>query len=373
MSARIRVDLRERGYDVVVGRGLLGHLADAVPLPAGARRAAVVTQRPVAVHHLEPVVASLQGAGLQVSVHEVPDGEAAKSLDQLGALYRAMAALPLARGDVVVALGGGVVGDLAGFLAATWNRGVAVLQAPTTLLAQVDAAIGGKTAVNLAEGKNLVGAFHQPLGVVADVDTLATLPARERTAGLGEVVKYGLIRDPGILDLLADDPDAATTGDPDLLTELVRRSAAVKAAVVAADERETGERAHLNLGHTYGHAVEALTGYGRYLHGEAVAIGTVLALRLGVALGHTHPTLAARGEALLGALGLPTAGPVLDRAEVWRTMGRDKKVRDGVRFVLLDALASPTVITPPTDAVDAAIDTVEQDDTPSPRPETPRG
>ena len=372
MTARIHVDLADRGYDVVVGRGVLAHLDTEVALPANARRAAVVTQAPAMSRHLDAVLGALERAGLAVEVLEVPDGETAKSLAQLGHLYHELAHLPLHRGDLVVALGGGVVGDLAGFVAATWNRGVAVLQLPTTLLAQVDAAIGGKTAVNLPEGKNLVGAFHQPLAVVANVDTLATLPIRERRAGLGEVVKYGLIRDPGILDLLEADVTAARDGDPELLSELVRRSVAVKAAVVAADERESGERAHLNLGHTYGHAVEALTGYGWYLHGEAVAIGTVVALRLGVALGRTDPDLAVRAEALLAALGLPTTGPALDRDAVWSTMARDKKVADGVRFVLLDGLARPTVVTPPTDAVDAAIGTVERDEDP-PAQEAPGG
>ncbi|MBW3621646.1 MAG: 3-dehydroquinate synthase, partial [Actinobacteria bacterium] len=226
-------------------------------------------------------------------------------------------------------------------------------------LAQVDAAIGGKTGVNLPEGKNLVGAFHQPVGVVADVATLATLPERERLAGLGEVVKYGLIRDPAILDLLEADPAAARAGEPDLLAELVRRSAAVKAAVVAADERESGERAHLNLGHTYGHAVEALTGYAEVLHGEAVAIGTCAALRLGVHAGVTPPALVERTERLLGELGLPTRAPRLDREAVWTTMARDKKADDGVRFVLLEDLGRCTVTTPDRAHVDRAIDEVE--------------
>jgi 3-dehydroquinate synthase len=359
VTGRVPVALAERGYDIVVGRGLLGRLLELVALPASVRTVALVTQRPVAEHHAAPVVAALRGTGLDVVTLEVPDGEVAKDLTTLDGLYQRLAEIPLSRGDAVVALGGGVVGDLAGFLAATWNRGVPVVQLPTTLLAQVDAAIGGKTAVNLPQGKNLVGAFHQPLAVLADVDTLATLPARERTSGLGEVVKYGFSHDPVILELLEADPEAARAGDLDLFTELVRRSAAVKAAVVAADEREGGERAFLNLGHTYGHAVEALTGYTGMLHGEAVAVGLCAALRLGVGMSVTPPELVDRAETLLMSLGLPTRAPRLDRGEVWATMARDKKAADEVRFVLVDELGRCRLATPDPAMVDRAIDEVE--------------
>ncbi|MDQ3342861.1 MAG: 3-dehydroquinate synthase, partial [Actinomycetota bacterium] len=205
---------------------------------------------------------------------------------------------------------------------------------PTTLLAQVDAAIGGKTGVNLAEGKNLVGAFHQPLAVVADIAALASLPARELRAGLGEAVKYGFIADPVVLDLLERDPKAAVAGDPEVLAEVVRRGVAVKARSVAADEREAGERALLNYGHTFGHAFEVLTGYGTYRHGEAVALGMVAAARLGERLGVSEPGLADRTVGVLAPLGLPTGGLRLDPATVWDVLGRDKKARDGVRFVL---------------------------------------
>ncbi len=355
---RVAVELGPRGYDIVVGRGLLADVADHVPVPEGARRTALVTQATVG-GYARTVADSLGAAGIEVTTIEVPEGEPAKDLAVLGRLYRELADIPLGRSDLVVAVGGGVVGDLAGFLAATWNRGVPVVQVPTTLLAQVDAAIGGKTGVNLPEGKNLVGAFHQPLVVVADVDVLATLPERERVAGLGEVVKYGLISDPQVLALLEDDPEAAVAGDADLLEELVQRSAAVKAEVVSADERESGRRAHLNLGHTYGHALESVTGYRRFLHGEAVAVGTCVALRLGGRIGVTPGELVPRTERLLERLGLPTRAPTLDREEVWSVMARDKKARDGVRFVVLEELGRPTVITPSPDDVDAAIDEVE--------------
>ena len=247
-----------------------------------------------------------------------------------------------------------MVGDLAGFLAATWNRGIAVLQVPTTLLAQVDAAIGGKTGLNLAAGKNLVGAFHQPLGVVCDLTTLDTLSERLRIEGFGEVVKYGLIADPVVLERCERDDLAA---DPTVRRDLVERSVAVKAGVVAADEREGGRRAHLNLGHTYGHAVESLTGYAEVLHGEAVAIGTVVALHLGARLGRTPDEVVARGEAALARVGLPTRGPRLDRDQVWEVIARDKKAtREGVRFVLLDGLAEPAVVTVERADLDATLD-----------------
>jgi 3-dehydroquinate synthase len=354
----VEVALVDRAYPVVIGHRVLDRLTAAVPLPSAASRALIVTQEPlVGAGYVARVEAGLAAAGLQVSVHLVPDGEAAKDVGVLAGIWQACAAFPLTRDDVIVAVGGGVVGDLAGFAAATYNRGIAVLQVPTTLLAQVDAAIGGKTGINLGEGKNLVGAFHQPVGVVCEIATLATLSPRLLTEGLGEVVKYGLIADPTVLELLEARPDDVLAGDPDLLHELVARSARVKARVVAADEREGGVRAHLNLGHTYGHAVEALTGYAQVLHGEAVAIGTVVALHLGVRLGRTPVEVARRGEAVIERLGLPTRGPTLDRAEVWRVMARDKKAgRDGVRFVVLDDLAAPTVITPKRSDVDAVLD-----------------
>jgi 3-dehydroquinate synthase len=294
----------------------------------------VVTTEPVARHHLRPVTDALADHGLAVHTRTVVDGEQAKSLDVLGQLYGWLADIPLGRDDVVVALGGGVVGDLAGFLAATWHRGVAVVQLPTTVLAQVDAAIGGKTAVNLPVGKNLVGAFHQPLVVVADTATLTTLPPRELRAGLAEVIKCGFIRDPVILEQLDRDPAAATDPRSGLLAELIRRSAAVKAQVVAADVRERGERALLNYGHTLGHAIETLTGYERYRHGEAVGLGMRFCAHVAELAGVAEPGLEERTTALLAAVGLPTTLDPLDADAVWAVMERDKKARDGIRLVL---------------------------------------
>lgn len=342
---RIRVNV-DAPYDVVVGRDLLGAAPTWLPATA-ARRAAVVTTGPVEVHHAARAVAGLRAAGLDVYTRLVPDGEPAKSLDVLGGLYDWLASLPLARGDLVVALGGGVVTDLAGFLAATWHRGVAVVQVPTTLLAQVDAAIGGKTGINLAAGKNLVGAFHQPLVVVADTAALETLPARELRAGMAEVIKCGFIRDPVILDLVEDDPAVALDPAGDVLADLVRRAVTVKAAVVAADTHERGERALLNYGHTFGHVVETLTGYTRYRHGEAVGIGMRYAARVGELAGISERGLEERTVRLLDRTGLPTACVPLDSSAVFTTMARDKKARDGVRMVLCARPGEASIVPAP--------------------------
>ena len=347
MSDPIRVALPGQPYDIVVEAGALHAMQGRLVPPAHARQAVIVTNAMVGGLYEAPVRASLEALGLQVHTVHVPDGEEAKSVDTLGMLWHRFAAVPLNRDDVVVALGGGVVGDLAGFAAATWNRGVAVAQLPTTLLGMVDSAIGGKTGINLPEGKNLVGSFHQPLVVLADTATLRTLPPRELRAGLGEVAKYGFIEDPAVLELLERDPAAATAGDPALLTEVVRRGAAVKARIVAADERESGERALLNYGHTVGHAIESLTGYGEYRHGEAVALGMVFAARLGERLGVSEPGLADRTVAVLGRLGLPTGGVRLDPAAVWDVLARDKKARNGVRFVLCRKPGEALLVEPP--------------------------
>ena len=356
---RISVALPDRPYDVLVGEGLLEELDEHLVIPTGATRAAVVTVAPVAAIYGDRVVAALQRAGLDVKTIVVPDGEAAKTLETLEAVYHRLAAMPLGRADLVVALGGGVAGDLAGFAAATWNRGVAVVQLPTTLLAQVDAAIGGKTGVNLAEGKNLVGAFHQPAVVVADTATLSTLPPRERRAGLGEAAKYGFISDTALLDLLEARPDDAVAGHGEVMTEIVRRGVTVKARIVAADERETGERALLNYGHTVGHAIEAVTGYGTYRHGEAVALGMVAAARLGEHLGVSEAGLAQRTVALLDRLGLPTGGVRVDPAQLWSVMSRDKKAKGGVRFVLCTRPGHAIVVDPPPrHVVDAVLRTL---------------
>ncbi len=330
----ITVDLGRRSYDIHVGPGLLAKLDTLVPWPAHARTAAVVTNGVVWDRYGDAVTGAVERAGLACRVIRVPDGEQAKSMETLSALWHRFASIPLLRDDVVIALGGGVVGDLAGFAAATWNRGIGLVQVPTTLLAQVDSAIGGKTGINLSEGKNLVGAFHQPLAVVSDVTTLASLPSRERRAGLGEVAKYGFIADPVVLDILETRPGSATAGDPEVMAQIVQRGSAVKAEIVSEDELESGRRALLNYGHTVGHAIESLTSYDTYRHGEAVALGMVFAARLGERMEVSEPGLADRTVAVLDGVGLPTRGLRLDPNEVWDVMARDKKARNGVRFVL---------------------------------------
>lgn len=329
---RIPVDLGLRGYDVVVGDGAL---SEAPALLAGRRRVAVVSQPAVAGHWAEPLATPLRAAGADVEVFLMGEGEEAKSLSTVEALCRRFAAWGLLRGDAVVALGGGVVGDTAGFAAAAYHRGVACLQAPTTLLAQVDAAIGGKTGVNLPEGKNLVGAFHQPVGVLADVATLATLPEREYRAGLGEVAKYAFMGDPDLAAALVGESVALVAREPIALTDVVARCAAIKAGVVAADECErTGLRATLNYGHTLAHALETAGGYD-LLHGEAVAVGLVFASELAAALGRLGPPEVERCRLMLEGLGLPTRAPEGMRAnDLVTLMRRDKKASGGLTFVL---------------------------------------
>lgn len=345
--ARVRVAVA-RPYDVIIGPGLLDDLHAVLPCGPDARRAAIVTVPPVAERYADTVMTALGRLGLDPRLHIVPDGEPAKRLRVLGDLYDWLASIPVGRRDLLVALGGGVVGDLAGFAAATWNRGVDYVQLPTTLLAQVDAAIGGKTGINLAAGKNLVGAFHQPLAVIADTATLATLPEREVRSGLAEVVKCGFIADPVILDLLErSGPSLDGPGAPPI-ADLVSRSVAVKARIVAADEREDGQRALLNYGHTLGHAVETLTGYEGFRHGEAVALGMLFAALVGERIGVTQPGLAVRTRRLLEHLGLPTGGVHLDRDRIWSVLGRDKKAWGALRLVLCERPGSARVVAAPS-------------------------
>jgi 3-dehydroquinate synthase len=330
----IRVELGPRSYDIVVGSGILDRAAAAL---AGRARVAVVSQATIAERYAEPVLAGLAAGGISADVFLMGDGEEAKSLSTVESLARRFAAWGLLRGDAVVALGGGVVGDTAGFAAAAYHRGVACLQAPTTLLAQVDAAIGGKTGVNLPEGKNLVGAFHQPIAVVCDVDTLASLPEREYRAGLGEVAKYAFMGDESLTATLSDETAATAllARDPAVLADVVARSAAIKAGVVSADEHErTGLRATLNYGHTLAHALETLGQYG-LLHGEAVAVGLVFATELAAALDRLPPDAPGATRAMLARFGLPTAAPDgLSAADVITLMRRDKKAAGGLTFVL---------------------------------------
>lgn len=335
-------DPTDRSYDIVCGSGLLSGVGSRLQ-KAGARRAVIVADSGVISHHAAAVVASLAAADVDHSLFQVPAGEASKSLAVVGRLWDEMARLAVDRKTHVVAVGGGVVGDLAGFAAASFARGLPVWQVATTLVAQVDSAIGGKTGINLPAGKNLVGAFWQPRGVIADIDTLDTLPPREFTSGLAEVVKYGMILDASFFAWLEDQTAAILAREPAVIGEAVYRSATLKARVVEQDERETsGLRAALNYGHTFGHAYETAAGYGILLHGEAVAIGMARAARLAALLGRIDQDVVSRQDALLIRLGLPInlpAGTESNVAELIAIMARDKKSVDGqLRFVLPDRI-----------------------------------
>jgi len=347
----ITVALAEQPYPVVIGTGALADLGSQVAargFKAGTK-VLVVTNPVVHDHYGATALTSLQAAGFAASALVIEAGEDQKTPATVAQIHDAAFERKLERGSLIVALGGGVVGDMAGFAAASWLRGIAVVQVPTTLLAMVDAAIGGKTGVNHPGGKNLIGAFHQPRLVLIDPSTLATLPEREFRAGMAEVIKYGVINDaPLFADLeaaAARDPEAGLASEAavgaGLLQRLLERSAAAKARVVAADEREGGLRAILNYGHTIGHVIEALCGYGTYLHGEAVGLGMLAAGQIAVAMGLWSADEQARQQTLIRAAGLPLQLPALDPEAVLDCLQGDKKVRDGkVRFVLPTAIGA---------------------------------
>ena len=354
--ATVRVALPGRSYDVRVGRGLdLGAELAAV---LGGARAAVVTDETVGGLHLDALRAALRAQGLDSPALCLPPGEGTKCWRELECTVEWLLDQRIERGDAVVALGGGVIGDLAGFAAAILRRGVRLIQIPTTLLAQVDSSVGGKTGINSPHGKNLVGAFHQPSLVLCDTALLSTLPPRDWLSGYGEVVKYGLLADADFFGWL-EGKGPGLVDDPAALAEAVARCCAIKAGIVARDERESGERAHLNLGHTFGHALEAATGFsGRLLHGEGVAIGCVLALTLSARLGHAPQEDASRLAAHMERMGMPrrlgdVAGALPPPEALLDLMRQDKKVVGGrLRFVLTrgigDAFVADDV---PEDAV----------------------
>jgi 3-dehydroquinate synthase len=328
-----------RPYEVIVGRGLLAELgARVAPLAQG--RTVVITDETVAALHGKAALASLKAAGVHGRLLTVPPGEGSKSFTELERVIDRMLAFQLDRKDVVVALGGGVVGDLAGLAAALFMRGVDFVQVPTTLLAQVDSSVGGKTAIDTPRGKNLVGAFHQPRLVLADIDLLATLPKRQLRSGWAEVLKHGLICDARFLDWLAGQGSGGATGDPAALERAVVRSVEIKSAIVGEDEKEAGQRALLNLGHTFGHAIEAELGFDetRLTHGEAVALGCAMAFRFSAAEGLCGAEDAVRVGDVLAAAGLPTrldqAGTLKARALVKRMAG-DKKAEGGRLTLIL--------------------------------------
>ncbi len=339
----LEVSLGERSYPIHIGGDVLARAGELFA-PLEARHAVIVTNATVAAHWLAPLRERLVAQGLGTDVVLIPDGEAHKNLATLSDILTRLLESRAERGTLVVALGGGVVGDIAGFAAAIYQRGVPYVQIPTTLLAQVDSSVGGKTAVNHPLGKNMIGAFWQPRAVLIDTGFLATLPAREYRSGLAEVVKYGAIEDLAFFEWLERNADALVARDPVALAHAIERSCAIKAAIVARDERETGERAYLNFGHTFGHAIETGAGYGQWLHGEAVATGMVMASRLSTRVAGLPVAGADRIAALLARLGLPVAPPRMPAAQWLTLMRRDKKVENAaIRFVVLPSLGRAAV------------------------------
>ncbi len=345
-------------YEVVVGRDLLGELPALVD---GAQRVLVLHAAAVS-GTAQAAAETLRGTGFEVYLHQLPDAEAAKTADVLSECWALLGQASFTRTDVVVGVGGGAVTDLAGFVAATWLRGVRVIQVPTTLLGMVDAAVGGKTGINTAEGKNLVGAFHPPAGVLCDLAALTTLPRADLVAGMAEVVKAGFIADPIILDLVEADPDGALDPGGAVLRELVERAISVKAHVVTEDLRESSLREILNYGHTFAHAIEQVEGY-TWRHGDAVAVGMVFAAELGRLAGRTPAALVERHRAVLGRLGLPMTYPGGGWPALAAAMGRDKKARGStLRFVVLDDLARPgRLVGPEEELLGAAYRAVSRD------------
>jgi len=333
---QVSIDLGDRSYAITIGRGLLHDPAAFAGLPRAAA-ALVVTNTTVGPLYGDALAAAL--APHYPTIHQVvlPDGESFKDWQTLNRIFDSLLAHGCDRKTVLFALGGGVVGDMTGFAAACYMRGVPFVQVPTTLLAQVDSSVGGKTAINHPAGKNMIGAFYQPVRVVCDLDTLDTLPPREFSAGLAEVIKYGPIADLAFFDWLEASMDALMRRDPAALAHAVRRSCEIKAAVVGQDERESGLRAILNFGHTFGHAIEAGLGYGEWLHGEAVGCGMIMATELSLRLGGVDAAFAGRVRTLVERAGLPLRGPKLGADRYLELMRVDKKAESGqIKFVVID-------------------------------------
>ena len=330
----IKVALGERSYEITLGSGILDTLGSLCRGLGLSGSAAVVSNTTVAPLYYQRVRASLEQAGYRVLLVELPDGEGHKNSATLNLIYDALVDASLDRGSFLVALGGGVIGDMAGFAAACYLRGIPFVQVPTTLLSQVDSSVGGKTGINHPRGKNLIGAFYQPRAVLIDVATLETLPDREYLSGLGEIIKYGAVLDGEFFSFMEQNAQLLLARDTNALIHAVGRSCAIKAGVVESDEREGGVRAVLNYGHTLGHAVETLTGYTRYLHGEAVAIGMVQAARISQSLGFCSQADRERIESLLEVFGLPRELPVFPASAYAEALSHDKKVREsGLLFI----------------------------------------
>ena len=364
MRETVHVDLPGRDYDVLIGPGLIADSGQLITPLLNRPRVCVLTDQTVAELHLESLRAGLATCGISMEALALPAGEATKSWGPLEQSVGWLLDQKVERGDMVVAFGGGVIGDLAGFAAAILRRGVRFVQIPTSLLAQVDSSVGGKTGINAEQGKNLIGAFHQPSLVLADTDVLGTLTARDFLAGYGEVVKYGMLGDAAFFEWLEDNGPALAAGNMPARVEAVRRSVQMKADIVARDETEQGDRALLNLGHTFGHALEAATGYSdRLLHGEGVAIGCALAFELSSRLGLCSQEDPSRVRAHLKAMNMKTdladiPGDLPSTAELMRLMGQDKKVVQGqLRFILARGLGEAFVTAEvPPEAVMSVLD-----------------
>lgn len=352
ISESVRVDLGARSYDIQIGSQLLEHAGALLSPLLNRPQLVIVTDDNVATSQLPRLAEGLETHGIAFETVVMPAGETTKSFAQLEFLTRRLLELEVERGDVIIAFGGGVIGDLVGFAASILRRGCRFAQIPTTLLAQVDSSVGGKTAINAPEGKNLIGAFHQPSIVIADITALETLPPRELRAGYAEVVKYGAINDEPFFAWLEESGAALLDGDTTSRAYAVKKSCAAKAAIVAADEREAGERALLNLGHTFGHAFEALYGYSSdLLHGEAIALGMALAFDYSARLGLAAPEHVARLKAHLQSVSLPAdigdlpAGPTFDADTLSALMMQDKKVVDGkLTLILADAIGAARIV-----------------------------
>ena len=345
----LKVELANRSYPIHIGRNLLSDASLILPY-LKRKHVAIVTNTTVAQLYLEKLSQTLQAAGVKVIPIILPDGEAYKNSETLNKIYDALLQNRCERSTTLIALGGGVIGDLTGYAAATYLRGVPFIQIPTTLLSQVDSSVGGKTGINHPLGKNMIGAFYQPQLVLADIDTLQTLPAREFSAGVAEVIKYGLIRDTDFFDWLETNMADLMQLNEQVLSYAIYRSCQNKAEVVANDEHEQGERALLNLGHTFGHAIENAMGYGVWLHGEAVAAGTVMAADLSQRMGWLSPTQVTRIKASFVAANLPVEAPKLGVERYLDLMGLDKKVENGKIRLILQQGIGKSVITSDYDA-----------------------
>lgn len=333
---RLSIDLGERSYEILIGPGLRRRAGEFLKTVFNPSRVVIITHPSINKLYGKEVAENFSAQGWTTDIIEVPEGESSKSLSQAEKLYDHLLELNCDRKSVLVALGGGVIGDLVGFIAATYQRGIPFVQIPTTLLSQVDSSVGGKTAVNHPKGKNMIGAFYQPRLVVADLETLATLPEKEYRAGLAEIVKYGVISDAKLFEYLEMHHEKILNLDHDCLTHIIETSCAIKAEVVEKDERESHYRMILNFGHTLGHAIESLTGYSRFVHGEAVAIGMVRAAELSHSMGKCPDEVPKRLQDLLIKLGLPVEMPELDSSAVIESLYHDKKTMDRkIKFILV--------------------------------------